>query len=218
MHSVPRHPHFQRRVESECAIVEQVDHPFILDSRGIIYKPEATNFLWEYTPKCVQDIARDIGRREAVGYACELLAAVGYIHHKRFLHRNIHVESVRISSSGHVRLGGFVHSAHIANGQRTRTICGIPRYMAPERMLGQEHGFLSDWYSYGLFLYEMLTGQQPFQGCEGMDLYEKVIGGEALAGLENLESDSADLVERLVTPESDRLGPISIEAHAFFSS
>ena len=90
--------------------------------------------------------------------------------------------------------------------------------MAPERMLGQEHGFLSDWYSYGLFLYEMLTGQQPFQGCEGMDLYEKVIGGEALAGLENLESDSADLVERLVTPESDRLGPISIEAHAFFSS
>ena len=64
---------------------------------------------------------------------------------------------------------------HLAPGERTYTTCGTADYMAPEVMLSQGYSKSADYWAFGVFIYEMLTGYAPFMGKSDSDRHRRIL-------------------------------------------
>jgi len=61
---------------------------------------------------------------------------------------------------------------------KTYTLCGTPEYIAPEVLLNKGHGKGVDWWTLGILIYEMLTGEPPFVDDDPMGIYQKILGNK----------------------------------------
>lgn len=98
-------------------------------------------------------------------YAAEMVLALEYLHQSGVVYRDLKPENILIDHEGHIRLTDFGLSKSglkDSNG-RTESFCGTPEYLAPEIIRDKRYGYSVDWYSFGLVLYEMLTGVNPFK-------------------------------------------------------
>ncbi|KAJ4748936.1 Mitogen-activated protein kinase kinase [Rhynchospora pubera] len=94
----------------------------------------------------------------------QVLKGLIYLHHeKHIIHRDLKPSNILINHRGEVKISDFGVSAIIAtsSGQRD-TFIGTYNYMAPERISGQKHGYISDIWSLGLVVLECATGQFPY--------------------------------------------------------
>jgi protein kinase A len=57
-------------------------------------------------------------------------------------------------------------------------LCGTPEYIAPEVLLNKGHGKGVDWWTLGILIYEMLTGEPPFVDDDPMGIYQKILGNK----------------------------------------
>mmetsp|Transcript_18569 Transcript_18569/g.22717 ORF Transcript_18569/g.22717 Transcript_18569/m.22717 type:complete len:335 (+) Transcript_18569:200-1204(+) len=103
--------------------------------------------------------------REAVHVA----QGLAYLHGQSLIHRNITPSNILINSSGHCMIANFSNSCFLAGdyAESFEFVDGIEpktsyRYMAPELFSKSKYGNKVDVYSYGLILYAILTGSQPF--------------------------------------------------------
>jgi len=81
-----------------------------------------------------------------------------------------------IDDTGYLKLTDFGF-AKICDG-RTYTLCGTPEYLAPEMLLNKGHGKPVDWWTFGVLLYEMLAGIDPFSDEDPMNIYQKILKGK----------------------------------------
>jgi len=98
-------------------------------------------------------------------YSMQVLAALSYAHCRGVTHRDIKPANIMITSHGVVKLMdfGIAKSKVDMNLTRPGTTMGSIYYMSPEQVRGDKIDARSDIYSFGVTLYEMLTGQKPFQ-------------------------------------------------------
>ncbi|NLY01111.1 MAG: protein kinase [Rhodopirellula sp.] len=111
--------------------------------------------------------SRDISPLEAVHIARKLAAALAAVHKHGIVHRDIKPSNVVMDESGEPLLMDFgLARSHDTNGLTTSsgTLLGTVPYMAPEQIDGRPADFLSDIYSFGVLLYQMLTRELPFTG------------------------------------------------------
>jgi serine/threonine protein kinase len=60
---------------------------------------------------------------------------------------------------------------------KTYTLCGTPEYLAPEVILNKGHGRGVDWWTLGILLFEMISGQPPFIDADPLGIYRLVLAG-----------------------------------------
>ena len=103
---------------------------------------------------------------DALNYSTQVLAALAYAHSKGVTHRDIKPANIMITSHGLVKLMDFGIAKSNNDPQLTRpgTTVGSLYYMSPEQVRGGTVDARSDIYSFGVTLYQMLTGRRPFQG------------------------------------------------------
>ncbi|KAG7484804.1 hypothetical protein MATL_G00054210 [Megalops atlanticus] len=105
-----------------------------------------------------------IGRfgEEAVRvFAAELGCALGFLHDFGIIHRDVKMENVLLTDKGHLRLADFGLSRRLERGGRAFTICGTIQYMAPEVLSGGPYNHAADWWSLGIMLFALATGEFP---------------------------------------------------------
>jgi len=117
--------------------------------------------------------------RDVVLMGLQLARALDYAHSKRIVHRDIKPGNiVRLKGTQTIKVMDFgiarIESA--ADTQRTRVgdVLGTPQYMSPEQAMGEKLDGRSDLFSTGIVLYQLLTGQRPFQGDSMVALAMKI--------------------------------------------
>ena len=112
-------------------------------------------------------------------YAAEILLAIEFLHNNNMIYRDLKPENILINVDGHIKLTDFGLSKKYNKVERSYTICGTVQYLAPEILEGSGYNESVDWWSYGVIMFEMLTGKLPFKfkldGDPNPNVYKKKI-------------------------------------------
>ncbi|XP_007567427.1 putative serine/threonine-protein kinase F31E3.2 isoform X1 [Poecilia formosa] len=93
--------------------------------------------------------------------AAELGSALGFLHDLGIIHRDVKMENILLSDQGHLRLSDFGLSRQLNRSGRAFTVCGTIQYMAPEVLSGGPYSHAADWWSLGVLLFSLVTGEFP---------------------------------------------------------
>jgi serine/threonine-protein kinase len=117
---------------------------------------------------------------EALAYAIEVAQALEVAHDRGMVHRDVKPQNVLIDSTGRAKLTDFGISRQLDEEGMTGEgkVIGTTDYVAPEQAMGQPVDPRSDVYSLGIVLFEMLTGDVPFQADSQVGVAMKHIGEE----------------------------------------
>lgn len=108
-------------------------------------------------------------------YIYQIIEGVKYLHDNRIIHRDLKLGNLFLNDHLHVKIGDFGLATRIEfEGERKKTLCGTPNYIAPEILTKKGHSFEVDIWSIGCVMYTLLVGQPPFETKTLKDTYTKI--------------------------------------------
>jgi beta-lactam-binding protein with PASTA domain len=172
---------FVERFRREAAAAASLRHPNIVtvydrgEARGTSYI--AMEYLDGPTLK------EEIGHRapmpepEVIGYATQALAALDAAHRQGVVHRDIKPHNMVLTDEGRLKVTdfGIARAANTQQMTEVGSIVGTAQYLSPEQARGLPVGPQSDIYSMGIVLYEMLSGDLPFNGDSAVEIAMKQV-------------------------------------------
>ena len=153
----------------EIRLLATLNHPNIAALRTALTYENQLVMIMEFVEgeTLANRIARaPISTADAVNYSDQILSALSYAHKQNIIHRDIKPANMMLTPTGAVKLMdfGIARSSSDHALTNTGTTIGSLNYMPPEQVRGESADARSDIYSYGVSLYELLTGQLPFKG------------------------------------------------------
>lgn len=163
---------FIRRFNHEAQAASQMSHPNIVNMYDVGQDGDIRYIVMEYVKgRTLKELIRQTGRikpRRAVQMTLRILAAVDHAHKSHIVHRDIKPQNILVDNEGNVKVADFgIARATNANTQTYsdgESVLGSVHYFSPEQASGQVADEKSDLYSVGVVLYEMVTGEVPFDG------------------------------------------------------
>jgi serine/threonine protein kinase len=159
-------PELAARFMAEIRTLAGLDHPNITQLRTAFQIQNQFVMVMEYVEGTTLDkLSAQIPLEQVLDYAMQVLAALSFAHGKGVTHRDIKPANIMITTHGVVKLMdfGIAKSTTDLNLTRPGTTMGSIYYMSPEQVRGGTVDGRTDLYSFGVTLYEMLTGRKPFQ-------------------------------------------------------
>jgi Tol biopolymer transport system component len=183
----------RQRFEREARTISQLSHPHICALYDVGHEGAVEYLVMEYLEG--ESLADRLGRgplplSQAVRYAAEIASALAAAHRHGVVHRDLKPGNVMLTRTG-VKLLDFglarvleptgaierLTSAPTAAGDLTRegVVLGTVSYMAPEQVEGLPADARTDIFALGTVLYEMVTGEKPFQGSSAASVMSAIL-------------------------------------------
>ncbi len=108
-------------------------------------------------------------------FLVQLIGACNYMHLHQVIHRDLKLGNLFLDANMNIKAGDFGLAALIESpGERKKTICGTPNYIAPEVLFDtvNGHSFEVDTWSIGVIMYTLVVGRPPFQTKEVKEIYK----------------------------------------------
>uniref|UniRef100_A0A672QEH2 non-specific serine/threonine protein kinase n=1 Tax=Sinocyclocheilus grahami TaxID=75366 RepID=A0A672QEH2_SINGR len=172
----------------------------------------------------------DIPEEWAQFYTAEVVLALDAIHSLGFIHRDIKPDNMLLDRNGHLKLADFGTCMKMDSSRMVRcdTAVGTPDYISPEVLMSQGgtgyYGRECDWWSVGVFIYELLVGDTPFYAESLVGTYGKIMDHKnSLTFPDDIEMSkkAKDLICAFLSDREVRLGRSGVDeikCHPFFKN
>lgn len=221
----------QRHIQSEKEVLQAVAKcSFCVKLFGTFQDRHNLYFALEYA--CGGELFHRLGRKKyfrpdtAKFYVSEVFVALEHVQSLGFVYRDLKPENIILDEEGHCKLVdfGFSTSTVGSRGGMLHTLCGTPAYLAPEILDGKfTNGYteIVDWWSFGILVYELLSGKTPFSKGNRESPYEifiRILQNRIWFPI-GFDSVAKDIVSRLTLPQiSKRLCKSEeIKIHPYFT-
>lgn len=191
-----------------------------------------------------------LGEDVARIYIAELVLALEYLHSLGIVHRDLKPDNILIAHDGHIKLTDFGlskiglmnstgdltrpdsdevivsndhhHDNEWSVDRKERSAVGTPDYLAPEILLGTEHGYAADWWSVGVILFELVTGTPPFNSDHPEKIFYNILNAKIPwpSIPDEMSHEAQDMINRFLDHDPNhRLGAhgsAEVKSHPFF--
>jgi eukaryotic-like serine/threonine-protein kinase len=171
---------FVERFKREARSAASLAHPSIVQIYDQGRTEDSTYYIaMEYvsggTLKEYMTENGPLGPRRVAAVAVQIAEALEIAHERGVVHRDIKPQNVLVSASGDIKVAdfGIARAAAATAISRTSAVLGTVKYMSPEQATGELATPASDLYSLGVVLYEMLTGEVPFDAGSSVGIAMK---------------------------------------------
>ncbi|MCL2516310.1 MAG: Stk1 family PASTA domain-containing Ser/Thr kinase [Microbacteriaceae bacterium] len=166
---------FKNRFVQEARSTARLAHPNVVNVFDQGQDEDMAYLVMEYLPGItLRDLLRDYGKltpEQTIDIMESVLAGLAAAHRAGIVHRDLKPENVLLADDGRIKLGDFGLARAAANATGTgQALLGTIAYLSPELVTRGVADTRSDIYAIGIMIYEMLTGEQPFQGEQPMQI------------------------------------------------
>ena len=159
----------RQKLMSEIKIHKSLNHPNIVGFEHFFEDTENVYILLELCSN--QSLSELLRRRkrltelEVQCYMIQIISALTYIHSRNVIHRDLKIGNLFITEKMEIKLGDFGLASKLDyEGQKRKTICGTPNYIAPEVLDSKVgHSLEVDIWALGVIMFTLLIGRPPFE-------------------------------------------------------
>jgi len=172
-------PHQREKMSQEIRIHRSLTHKHIVNFISYFEDPDNVYMILELCGK--KSLMELHKRRKAVTepearyILLQLLDAAIHLHKNKVIHRDLKLGNLFINDNMELKLGDFGLATRLDfDGERKRTLCGTPNYIAPEVLNKLGHSYEVDMWSIGCIMFTLLVGKPPFETTSLKDTYNKI--------------------------------------------
>ncbi|XDV50784.1 hypothetical protein PO909_019796, partial [Leuciscus waleckii] len=216
------------RSKMERDILAEVNHPFIVKLHYAFQTEGKLYLILDFLRggDLFTRLSKEVmfTEEDVKFYLAELALALDHLHSLGIIYRDLKPENILLDEEGHIKITDFGLSKEaIDHDKRAYSFCGTIEYMAPEVVNRRGHTQSADWWSFGVLMFEMLTGSLPFQGKDRKETMALIL--KAKLGMPQFLSPEVQSLLRALFKRnpSNRLGagPDGVEEikrHIFFAT
>jgi len=169
----------KEKMTQEIKIHKSVKHPNIVKLFSYF---EDSNFVYVVLELCRKKSLMELHkRRQAITepetryFMKQILLGCQYLHENQIIHRDLKLGNIFLNDDLEIKLGDFGLATMVEyDGEKKRTLCGTPNYIAPEVLGKKGHSYEVDVWSLGCILYTLLVGKPPFETQSLKDTYSRI--------------------------------------------
>uniref|UniRef100_A0A8C8RU15 Serine/threonine-protein kinase PLK n=1 Tax=Pelusios castaneus TaxID=367368 RepID=A0A8C8RU15_9SAUR len=161
-------PHQKEKMSMEISIHRSLAHRHVVGFQGFFEDPD---FVFVVLELCRRRSLLELHKRrkaltepEARYYLRQTILGCQYLHSNKVIHRDLKLGNLFLNDDMEVKIGDFGLATKVEyDGERKKTLCGTPNYIAPEVLGKKGHSFEVDIWSIGCIMYTLLVGKPPFE-------------------------------------------------------
>ena len=195
-------PELVRRFKNESKAISLLNHPNIVKVYDVSVNDQLQYIVMEYVDgmtlrEYLNERGGKLTSRETVHFISQILKALEHAHANGVVHRDIKPQNIMLLDNGQLRMMdfGIARISRAENQLLSGKTMGSVHYISPEQAKGDETDCTSDIYSVGVMMYEMLSGQLPFDAEDAVEVAIKQISDQPKSLHEIAPQVPAALVE-----------------------
>merc|ERR1712110_160918 len=196
--------HQREKMAQEISLHKTLNHPYIVKLFSYF---EDKDFVYIILELCRRRSLMELHKRrkaitepETRYFMKQILLGVKYLHENKIIHRDLKLGNIFLNDDMEIKLGDFgLATKENFDGERKRTLCGTPNYIAPEVLTKKGHSYEVDIWSIGCILFTLLVGKPPFETQTLKETYNRIRKNEYTIP-SGMNVHASKLIRKLLSP------------------